>query len=774
MKKYYFFFLLLLFWGLGGFSAWAQQSVKLISEDFNNSEVKFSVSLGAATSTWVFVEYTTPPSHSPANMSRATFTSVSFNPTGAGATVTGEPRGFWLTESATVTATLENAPDQFSWCAYALSPPPNARVKAGGGYTLLGTQPFTIVTNNGTFTVDSDELGAGTCITSITDFTYNPAGFLHDPLLTVTANAPTPVCAGTITFTASASGGITDAMSYTWSIAGAETTTTSDNPYITTLATTGDADTYTYTVFVTNANGCTSTVSNTGTVTVYVVPVVEDVSSATICSGMSATLSANVTDVTPSATYTWYVEGYPAETTTTSTYTTPALTATATTYISYTVQITNDTGCTSTVSDAGTITVNPLPEPAFVSPPTEACPNSEVWFTASDAGGASSSYCFTYQCPECLRNPFLTGEDVPPAAHCRWNSECTYTTANTYSVILPDSGSMTVWLQAMNQYGCTASTATNTEVLSPMSVRIAPAATSTGAGANVTLTASPAGAVSYQWTTGEATESITVQAPVETGVTADYSVTVTICGFSGTATASVSACGATMTSAPATENQTVSQDLPIVNITYTTAGVDAAVENLPSGVIYSWANNTLTISGTPTASGTFVYMVKMCSSVVAATGTITVVPLDTWVYGSRSYSVALRYPASGCTATSTLSTANPPPAQYKIGEDRFGYYYNWTCVKAGEKELCPDPWRVPSRSDFQTLYNNATREDLVADWGLPGYWLGDSLRETYRGFLWAIDGNCGTGGYYFWYGTDGWSYTGCFIPQNCWSVRCVR
>jgi hypothetical protein len=51
---------------------------------------------------------------------------------------------------------------------------------------------------------------------------------------------------------------------------------------------------------------------------------------------------------------------------------------------------------------------------------------------------------------------------------------------------------------------------------------------------------------------------------------------------------------------------------------------DVTVETLPAGVGASWANNTLTISGSPTAAGTFVYTLELCGTVVAATGTITV------------------------------------------------------------------------------------------------------------------------------------------------------
>jgi hypothetical protein len=326
-------------------------------------------------------------------------------------------------------------------------------------------------------------------------------------------------------------------MTYTWNITGAGNTitaSTTTDTYTTSLTTanTDPYTPYTCTVFVTNANGCTSTVSEAVTVTVYAVPAVHTVSSATVCYGTAATLTADVSGIT-TPTYMWDINGVttPANT---NTYTTSALTATTT----YTVQITNDdTGCKSNISAAGTITVNPLPVPAFVSPSTAVCANSEIIFTAVGAGDGGS-YCFTYQCPECLRNPFLTGQDVPPAAHCLWDSDCKFG-PNTYSMVMSDSGTMTVWVQAKNQNGCTDSISTSMVVSPPVYASISPAATTAEAGANVTLTASPAGADAYLWTTAESTESITVPSSVEAGASTDYSVTVTVAGCSGTATATV-------------------------------------------------------------------------------------------------------------------------------------------------------------------------------------------------------------------------------------------
>jgi hypothetical protein len=266
MKKIYLFFLFLSLWGLS--SAYAQ-SVTLIDENFTSGEVTFSVDVGAATPTWVLVEYTTAASHNPANMSRATFTNVLFDPQDAGTWIAGSTetagdRGFRLIKNATITAKLKDVSGRFSWCAYVFDAPPNAKLAPDGSYSLHGTPPF--IVNDAILDEGVTTFGPGTCIESITDFTYNPDGNPSLPAVTVSASE-TEVCAGTeVTFTATASGGTTTAMSYTWDVAGITPSITL-NTYSQILATAGNA---TYTVRVTNVNGCTSTAS--GTVTVNPMP----------------------------------------------------------------------------------------------------------------------------------------------------------------------------------------------------------------------------------------------------------------------------------------------------------------------------------------------------------------------------------------------------------------------------------------------------------------------------------------------------------------------
>ena len=82
---------------------------------------------------------------------------------------------------------------------------------------------------------------------------------------------------------------------------------------------------------------------------------------------------------------------------------------------------------------------------------------------------------------------------------------------------------------------------------------------------------------------------------------------------------------------------------PAITIATTGATGIGAPTGLPAGVTATWAANTITISGTPTASGTFNYSIPLtggCGN-VNATGTITVNALNTAGAPSSSPTVCI-------------------------------------------------------------------------------------------------------------------------------------
>lgn len=83
----------------------------------------------------------------------------------------------------------------------------------------------------------------------------------------------------------------------------------------------------------------------------------------------------------------------------------------------------------------------------------------------------------------------------------------------------------------------------------------------------------------------------------------------------------------TLTSGVGTNTQAACINRAITTITYSTTGATgASISGLPAGVTGNWASNVVTISGTPTAIGTFNYTVTLTGGcgTVAATGSISV------------------------------------------------------------------------------------------------------------------------------------------------------
>jgi uncharacterized protein (TIGR02145 family) len=148
MKKLYFFFLLLPLWGVVGV-VHASVAVQVLGTDFTNKTVTLHVEYDNAVNdrVWVWIYLCSMQGmFEPAEISAASATS------GSVFYLSTNTRGFFVTASpATITATLSNAPDPFSCCAYGSDTPPNM-TESNGTYTFKGTPPFMLIAADGTTT----------------------------------------------------------------------------------------------------------------------------------------------------------------------------------------------------------------------------------------------------------------------------------------------------------------------------------------------------------------------------------------------------------------------------------------------------------------------------------------------------------------------------------------------------------------------------------------------------------------------------------------------
>lgn len=352
--------------------------------------------------------------------SDTTTISVNANPT---PTITPSgPTTFCLGDSVILTSSSASA---YSWS------------------TGASTQSITASTA-GIYRVTVTDANGCTGSSSATTVVVNPL-----PTPTISASGPTTFCAGdSVTLTASS------ASSYMWS-----------NGVTTQSFTTDTAGTFS--VMVTNVNGCQATSSST-TVTVLTnpVPTITPSGPTTFCAG------GNVTLFSSSSTGNLWSNG---ATTQFITVNTPG---------DFTVTFTNGNGCQGT-SDTTTVVVNPNPTPTITpSGPTTFCQGDSVVLTVS----SSAAYL--------------------------WSNNAT-----TQSITVNATGNFSVGVQDAN--GCVGSSAVTSVTVNslPTPTISANGPTTFCAGDSVTLTASSAS--SYLWSNGVTTQSFT------TDTSGTYSVTVT-------------------------------------------------------------------------------------------------------------------------------------------------------------------------------------------------------------------------------------------------------
>ncbi len=251
------------------------------------------------------------------------------------------------------------------------SPPGTARwylLPSGGSPLYTGTTFTTpVLTSNITFYADVIQ---GSCVSSRTPVSIQVRSVPAQPTV---SPASATICSGqTATFNMTAPSG---------SVGWWYTTSSGGSPIFTGNTFTTPALTSTTTYYVAANNGaCSSTNRRAVTVTVNATPAAPTVtpSSASICSGQTATFTASGT-----GTFSWYTA--PSGGTaifTGSTYTTPALTSNTTYYVSAT-----SGSCSSATRTTVNVTITTAPSAPTVTPSSASiCSGQTATFTASGTG----------------------------------------------------------------------------------------------------------------------------------------------------------------------------------------------------------------------------------------------------------------------------------------------------------------------------------------------------------------------------------------------------
>jgi gliding motility-associated-like protein len=528
----------------------------------------------------------------------------------------------------------------------------NVTIPPSGTFIWNTPTPLTSSTTYALTNVAAGSPVVNTPLTSTATITVNPNNTVTAPTSTPTLciNTALPVAITHTTTGATGIGtptGLPAGVTATWA---ANTITISGTPTA--------SGTFNYTIPLTG--GC-GTFNATGTITVTPDNTVTSGVTTTLC--INTALLAAITHTTTGATNIGTATGLPAGVLATWASNTITIngTPTASGTFAYTIPLTG--GCGS-VNATGTITVTPENTGSAADPSPTCCVNSLL-------------PSFTYNITGAIGIGTPIG--LPPGVTASLAANTitisgTPTVSGTFNYSIPLTG------------GCGTFTPTGTITVNPNNTVSIPSATptlcintallaaithtTTGATNIGTATGLPAG-VTATW----AADTITISGTPTASGTFNYSIPLTGgCGtFNATGTITVTPDNI-VTPASATPTLCINTALPAA-ITHTTTGATGIGTTttdfgLPTGVSATWAADTITINGTPTASGTFAYTIPLTGGcgTVNATGTITVTADNTVTAASTTPTLCINTPLTAAiTHTTTGATGIGTPIGLPAG-----------------------------------------------------------------------------------------------------------
>jgi hypothetical protein len=151
----------------------------------------------------------------------------------------------------------------------------------------------------------------------------------------------------------------------------------------------------------------------------------------------------------------------------------------------------------------------------------------------------------------------------------------------------------------------------------------------------------------------------------------------------------------------------------------------------------------------------------------------------TWTFGSSAlvWSDAIQLPA--CNKEDFDGGTDDAPRadgrSYTVDGKTY-YYYSWPYVVANAATLCPNPWRVPAKADFDALVASTSGSTLGAAWGYGGLANGSSVSGVNsQARYWSSEENSsGSNEAYFLYYYSADLYVSANNKRYGFRVRCVK
>jgi hypothetical protein len=143
----------------------------------------------------------------------------------------------------------------------------------------------------------------------------------------------------------------------------------------------------------------------------------------------------------------------------------------------------------------------------------------------------------------------------------------------------------------------------------------------------------------------------------------------------------------------------------------------------------------------------------------------------TWTFDNQTWSDAICIPA--CNKESFTKSDTDPHCHSHTLSAYTWCYYNWEYVSRNAATMCPLPWRMPTKEDFDTLMENKST-GFHKIWGLGGRANASAMENvSVHGNYWSSTEDGSQRAIRMYYGRDGMAVER-FIKYYGLQVRCVK